>query len=131
MTLMKLLIQILFSQGFQGSSAHLLLWTFSLCIHCKTNNNKSSRIWCHFFVDYKILWKSNLLQGPGVMWGPTQNLGPIGSADLTFTGYKQTKNQTEGKQSIYIYKFKVYLKAFTGYFLWVYTIQVYRFSTYL
>ena len=27
---------------------------------------------------------------PGVMWGSTQNLGPIGSAVLTFIRYKQT-----------------------------------------
>ena len=27
------------------------------------------------------------------MWGPTQNLGPIGSAVLTFIGYKQTDKQ--------------------------------------
>ena len=31
------------------------------------------------------------------MWGATQNLGPIGSAVLTFIRYKQTD-----KQSIYI-----------------------------
>ena len=30
------------------------------------------------------------------MWGPTQNLGPIDLAVLTFIGYKQTD-----KQSIY------------------------------
>ena len=35
------------------------------------------------------------------MWGPTQNLGPIGSAVLTFIGKQQTDRQTE-KQSIYI-----------------------------
>ena len=34
------------------------------------------------------------------MWGPTQNLGPIGSAVLTFIEYKQTDAQTE-KQRIY------------------------------
>ena len=28
------------------------------------------------------------------MWSPTQNLGPIGSAVLTFIGYKQTDTQT-------------------------------------
>jgi len=31
---------------------------------------------------------------PGVIGGPTQNLGPIGSAVLTFIGYKQTNTQT-------------------------------------
>ena len=38
---------------------------------------------------------------PGVIWGPTQNLGSIGSAVLTFIGYKQTDKQTD-KQSLYI-----------------------------
>ena len=33
--------------------------------------------------------------------GPTKNLGPIGSAVLTFIGYHQTDGQTD-KQSIYI-----------------------------
>ena len=28
------------------------------------------------------------------MWGPTQKLGQIGSAVLTFIGYKQTDGQT-------------------------------------
>ena len=31
------------------------------------------------------------------MWGPTKNLGPIGSADLTFIWYKQTNKQTNTK----------------------------------
>ena len=40
----------------------------------------------------------------GSMWGLIQNLGPIGSAVLSFIGYKNTDIQTE-KQSIY---FKAY-----------------------
>ena len=37
------------------------------------------------------------------MWGPTQNLDPIGSAVLTFLGYKQTNRHPE-KEIIYIVK---------------------------
>ena len=38
---------------------------------------------------------------PGVKWGPTQNYGPIGSAVLTFIGYKETGMDTQAdKQSI-------------------------------
>ena len=37
------------------------------------------------------------------MWGPTKNLGPIGSAVLTFVGYKQTEIQSRDKQSTHIY----------------------------
>ena len=29
------------------------------------------------------------------MWGPKHNLGPIGSAVLTFIGYKQTERQAK------------------------------------
>jgi len=39
------------------------------------------------------------------MWGPTKNLGPIGSADLTFIWYKQTNTQTPkqtDKPNLYI-----------------------------
>ena len=37
------------------------------------------------------------------MWGPTQNLGPIGSAVLTFIGYKQTDTKTPRQTSkVYI-----------------------------
>ena len=35
-----------------------------------------------------------------VMWGPTQNLSPIGQVVLTFIGYKRTNEQIE-KKSIY------------------------------
>ena len=35
------------------------------------------------------------------MWGPIQNLSPIGSAVLTFIGYKQTDKQ------VYIYRYIV------------------------
>ena len=35
------------------------------------------------------------------MWCPTKNLGLIGSAVLTFIGYKQTNKQTD-KQNLYI-----------------------------
>ena len=37
------------------------------------------------------------------MWGPTQNLGPIGFAILRFIGYIRSEKQTDpDKQSIYI-----------------------------
>ena len=37
------------------------------------------------------------------MWGPTQNLGPIGFAILRFIGYIRSDKQTDpDKQSIYI-----------------------------
>ena len=35
------------------------------------------------------------------MWGPTQNLSPIGSAVLTFIGYQQTNKETD-KPNLYI-----------------------------
>ena len=36
------------------------------------------------------------------MWGPTNNVGRIGSAVSTFIGYTQTKNAQTDKQSIHI-----------------------------
>ena len=45
----------------------------------------------------------------GVMWGPKQNLGPIGWAILTFIGYKQTTN----RQAKYIYRLYP-LNSFSG-----------------
>jgi len=38
----------------------------------------------------------------GVMWGPTQNLGPIGSANLTFIGYNQTQHTDRQVKYIFI-----------------------------
>ena len=46
---------------------------------------------------------------PGVTWGPTQNMGPIGSVVLTFIGYKQTNTQTRK----YIDKFHLEIKVLT------------------
>ena len=40
------------------------------------------------------------------MWDPTQSLGPIGSAVLTFIGYKQTNPDRQAK---YIYRLKIIL----------------------
>ncbi len=40
---------------------------------------------------------------------PTKNLGPIGSAVLTFIGYKQTNKQTDkhqDRQAKFIYRFR-------------------------
>ena len=42
---------------------------------------------------------------PEATWGPTQNLGLIGSAILNFIGYKQTNRQTNrqtDKPNLYI-----------------------------
>ena len=47
------------------------------------------------------------------MWGPTQNLGPIGSAVLMFIGYKQTDTQTE-KQ---IYTYRSIFRMYNFYFM--------------
>ncbi len=41
------------------------------------------------------------------MQGPTQNLGPIGSAVLTFIGYKQTDKQTD-RQAKFIYRYRYF-----------------------
>ena len=43
------------------------------------------------------------------MWCPPKNLGPIGSAVLTFIGYKQTNKQTNkqtDRQAKFIYKWE-------------------------
>ena len=40
------------------------------------------------------------------MWCPTKNLGPIGSAVLTFIGYKQTNKQTD-RQAKFIHRFDI------------------------
>ena len=37
---------------------------------------------------------------PGVTWGHSKNLGPIGSAVLTFIGYKHTDRQAKGIESL-------------------------------
>ncbi len=42
------------------------------------------------------------------MHSPTQNLGPIGSAVLSFIGYKQTNKQTDkqtDRQAKFIYRY--------------------------
>ena len=41
------------------------------------------------------------------MWGPTQNLGRIDLAVLTFIGYKQTNKHTD-RQAKFIYRFNYY-----------------------
>ena len=44
----------------------------------------------------RILMKANLKDLKNeVTWGHTKNLGPIGSAVLTFIGYKQTDRQAK------------------------------------
>ena len=47
------------------------------------------------------------------MWGPAQNLGPIGLAVLTFIGYKQTDKQTD-RQAKFIYRLNKYLFVKNG-----------------
>ena len=88
------------------------LWTFSLCKHCKIKTNKKFADFIKTnFVDFQNFQKSNFVRGkflkfwssitfPGVMWGPTKMWAPLGSAVLTFIGYKQTVTQTS----------KVYIK---------------------
>ena len=61
---------------------------------------------------------------PGGPRCPTQNLGPIGSAVLTFIGYKQTDRQTDSQAKFiygYTYIKKVYLKPST-----IYNIHIYK-----
>ena len=62
-------------------------------------------------MEFQILCKSNFVRGkfwnyfhsktfPGVIWGPTNNSGLIGSAVLTLFRYKHP-NRHQNKQSIY------------------------------
>jgi len=59
------------------------------------------------FNENRIMLEANFLSSfyfPGVMWGPWQNLRPIGSAVLTSIEYKQSGNKHPDKPSIlYIY----------------------------
>ena len=48
----------------------------------------------------KFLLLSAFINLSWVMCGPTQNLGPIGWAVLTFIGYKQTHRKTKSLQDI-------------------------------
>ena len=54
------------------------------------------------FIDTNFCNSEHLKTFPGVMQGPTQNLGPIGLAVLTFIGYKQKDKQTS---KVYIYRY--------------------------
>ena len=63
---------------------------------------KLKRFCCKFFK----LWPS--INFPGVLWDATTNFGPIGSAVLTFIGYRPTNKiyislVWTNKQSIYLY----------------------------
>ena len=43
-------------------------------------------------IKLQIFFKSNIpYTFPGIMWGPTKSLGPIGSAVLKFIGFKQNR----------------------------------------
>ena len=88
------------------------LWTCSFCKHC--NTNKISRIlwinsWIFKIFKNRILIEANFRKFhhpsiiPGVTRDPTTYSGPIGSAVLTFIGYKQTNTKTPWKAK-YIYK---------------------------
>jgi len=68
----------------QAFNLLLQLLTFSICIHCKTKQTK-------LFADFQnlIIHKPSL----GSSEVPQKNLGRIGSAVLTFIGYKHTDMQ--------------------------------------
>ena len=62
-------------------------------MHCKTKKFGKFR---KKIVDFKSYWSIDHSKAfPGVMWGPTQNLGPIGSAVLTFNRNKQTNKHPD------------------------------------
>ena len=49
------------------------------------------------------------------MWGPTQNLGPIGSSVLTFIGYNRIATQTDPRQTSKLYRSR-FLRRFAPIF---------------
>ena len=53
---------------------------------------------------------------PGVTRGYTKNLGPIGSAVLTFIGYKQTDKQTNRQTNKQADKPNLYTEVVLSYF---------------
>ena len=79
--------------------------TFSVCLKTVKKILRFLNIFHRiliFFYENRIWWEAlyfgnfdHSLTIPGVMWGPTQNVGPIGSAVLTFIGYKQTDRQVK------------------------------------
>ena len=58
------------------------------------------------------------------MWGPKQNSVPIGSAVLTFIGYKQTDKQTD-RQAKFMYRFIFYMQiVISDYIIYIYKIVI-------
>ena len=91
------IFQMFLYKSFRALCPHLifLFRPFSLCL-------KFSKIDENRILKEANFWNLDHLQTyHRVMWGPLQNLGPIGSAFMTFIGYKQT-NRHPNKQSIYI-----------------------------
>ena len=58
-------------------------------------------------IEFLKFWSSKTI--PGVMWGPTENLGPIGSAVLTLIVFKQTYRHQD-KQYIFMDIVKIQIK---------------------
>jgi len=97
---------ILGIQGVSHPSSISILNGYSICnilsVYNRLNNNKKVFIILRIF---KILQKPKTLDivilhihksSMGVVYeGPTQNVGPIGSAVLKFIGYKQTDKQID------------------------------------
>ena len=80
-----------------------LISIFDCCLAFSLRQNNEI-----FFADlqfflwiFKIIWKSKktlktfFKTFPGVIWGPTKNVGVISSTVLIFIGYKNTHTQTK------------------------------------
>ena len=110
----QLSVGFILNYAFRALRAHLQLWTWFFCLHCKTKTNKNFKDFIkNSFVDfqnflkiefcYKQIFENSIIHNPSVgsREVPSKNLGPIGSAVLAFLGYKQTDKQTP-KQAKYI-----------------------------
>ena len=86
----------------------------SLCLNCKTKTNKKFADIIKKFMDFQNFQKSYFVRGKYLkirslitfLWvtrAPTKNLGPIGSAVLTFIGYKTQTNKQTPRQAKFIY----------------------------
>ena len=96
---------ILALMGAWRPSSKLIVNMFSLCT--SWNKTKIIRGFSKKFNGDRILMETSIWKFyhsktfPGVPRCPTKKLGPIGSAVLTFIGYKQTNKQTD-KPNLYI-----------------------------
>ena len=96
----NILTLVYYYKAFRALRAHLLfqLWivALSLSIFSLYSIKKKFANFIIFFRAFSKFFKNKKLLNtiPGVTWGPTHNLGPIGLAVLTFIGYKQTARQT-------------------------------------